>query len=44
MPDVSVLDVRLYGEKIGTLAPIAGDRTLFIFGKASPQQSQPSAL
>ncbi|RJT27836.1 type II toxin-antitoxin system HipA family toxin [Mesorhizobium waimense] len=34
MPDVSILDVRLYGEKIGTLTLIAGDRTLFAFDKA----------
>ncbi|RUV21085.1 HipA domain-containing protein [Mesorhizobium sp. M7A.F.Ca.MR.245.00.0.0] len=34
MPDVSVLDVRLYGEKIATLTLIPGDRTLFAFDKA----------
>lgn len=34
MPDVSVLDVRLYGDKIGTLTLIPGDRTLFAFDKA----------
>jgi serine/threonine-protein kinase HipA len=33
MPDVSVLDVRLYGEKIGTLTLIQGSRTLFAFNK-----------
>lgn len=34
MPDVSILDVRLYGDKIGTLTLIPGDRTLFAFDKA----------
>jgi serine/threonine-protein kinase HipA len=31
MADVSVLDVLLYGEPIGTLTRVAGDRTLFAF-------------
>jgi len=31
MPDVSVLNVLLYGEPIGTLTRVAGDRTLFAF-------------
>jgi serine/threonine-protein kinase HipA len=31
MADVSVLDVRLHGRKIGTLAHVQGDRTLFSF-------------
>jgi serine/threonine-protein kinase HipA len=31
MPDVSVLDVLLYGETIGTLTLLPGDRTLFAF-------------
>lgn len=31
MPDVSVLDVRLHGESIGTLTRFAGDRILFAF-------------
>ncbi|WP_029029218.1 type II toxin-antitoxin system HipA family toxin [Salinarimonas rosea] len=31
MPDVSVLDVRLHGETIGTLAHLGGDRTIFAF-------------
>lgn len=34
MPDVSVLDVQLYGEQIGTLTLIQGSRTLFAFNKA----------
>ncbi|MEI9405675.1 type II toxin-antitoxin system HipA family toxin [Mesorhizobium argentiipisi] len=33
MPEVSVLDVRLYGEKIATLTLIPGERTLFAFDK-----------
>lgn len=31
MADVSVLEVRLYGEVIGTLTRVPGDRTLFAF-------------
>lgn len=31
MPDVSVLDVLLYGEKVATLTNVGGDRTLFAF-------------
>ena len=34
MPDVSVLNVLLYGEPIGTLTRVAGDRTLFAFNAA----------
>lgn len=34
MADVSVLDVRLYGEPIATLTHVAGDRTLFAFNEA----------
>ena len=34
MADVSVLDVLLYGEPIGTLTRVAGDRTLFAFNEA----------
>jgi serine/threonine-protein kinase HipA len=34
MPDVSVLDVLLHGEQIGTLTLIQGSRTLFTFSKA----------
>jgi serine/threonine-protein kinase HipA len=31
MADVSVLDVLLYEEPIGTLTGVSGDRTLFAF-------------
>ncbi len=31
MTDVSVLDVNLYGEPIGTLTHVGGDRTIFAF-------------
>ena len=34
MPDISVLDVLLYGKPIGTLTRVAGDRTLFAFNEA----------
>lgn len=34
MANVSVLDVRLYGEPIGTLTRVDGDRTLFAFNEA----------
>jgi serine/threonine-protein kinase HipA len=34
MPDVSVLDVLLYGEPIGTLTFLQGERTLFAFNEA----------
>ena len=34
MADVSVLEVLLYGEAIGTLTRVAGDRTLFAFNEA----------
>jgi serine/threonine-protein kinase HipA len=34
MPDVSVLDVLLYGEPIGTLTHLPGDRTLFAFNES----------
>lgn len=33
MPDVSVLDVRLYGRSIATLTHLQGDRTIFAFNK-----------
>lgn len=33
MADVSVLDVLLYGEPIGTLTRVQGDRTLFAFNE-----------
>ena len=34
MPDVSVLEVLLYGEPVGTLTLVQGDRTLFAFNQA----------
>jgi serine/threonine-protein kinase HipA len=34
MPDVSVLEVLLYDEPIGTLTHLQGDRTLFAFNQA----------
>ncbi|MFA5951872.1 MAG: type II toxin-antitoxin system HipA family toxin [Hyphomicrobium sp.] len=34
MPDVSVLDVRLYGRSIATLTNLQGDRTIFAFNEA----------
>ena len=34
MPDVSILDVLLYGEPVGTLTRVGGDRTLFAFNDA----------
>ncbi len=34
MADVSVLDILLYGEPIGTLTRVDGDRTLFAFRQA----------
>ena len=33
MPNVSVLNVLLYGEPIGTLTRVSGDRTLFAFSE-----------
>ncbi len=34
MPDVSVLDVLLYGEPVGTLTLVQGDRTIFAFNQS----------
>lgn len=34
MADVSILDVLLYGEPVGTLTRVAGDRNLFAFNEA----------
>jgi serine/threonine-protein kinase HipA len=34
MPDLSVLDVLLHGERIGTLTLVQGSRTLFTFDKS----------
>ena len=31
MPDVSVLEILLHGEKIATLTHVGGDRTIFAF-------------
>lgn len=33
MPDVSVLDVRLYDQPIGTLTHLQGERTIFAFNE-----------
>ena len=34
MPDVSVLDVRLYDTSIATLTHVQGDRTIFAFNQS----------
>ncbi len=34
MAEVSVLEVRLYGDPVGTLTRVSGDRTLFAFDQA----------
>jgi serine/threonine-protein kinase HipA len=34
MPDVSVLDVRLYGDSVGSLTLLQGDRTIFAFNES----------
>ena len=34
MPDVSVLQIRLYGKQIGALTRVQGDRNLFAFNQA----------
>lgn len=44
MPDVSVLDVLLYDEPIGTLTRVAGDRTLFAFNEAYIANADRSTL
>jgi serine/threonine-protein kinase HipA len=44
MANVSVLDVLLYGEPIGTLTRVAGDRTLFAFNEAYIADAQRPAL
>jgi len=33
MTELPVLDVALYGERIGSLTLLPGDRTLFVFGE-----------
>jgi len=41
MPDVSVLEILLYGEPAGTLTRVQGDRSLFAFNEsyiANPQR------
>jgi len=42
--DVSVLDVLLYGEPVGTLTRVAGDRTLFAFNEAYIADTQRPVL
>jgi len=44
MADVSVLDVHLYGEPIGTYTRVAGDRTLFAFDEAYIAEAQRPVL
>lgn len=44
MPDISVLDVRLHGDRIGTLTLIPGDRTLFAFDKAYIENPERATL
>lgn len=40
MPDVSTLNVLLYGEPIGTITHVGGDRTLFAFTDSYIQNAQ----
>jgi len=44
MADVSVLEVLLYGEPIGTLTRVGGDRTLFSFNDAYAANEQRPTL
>jgi serine/threonine-protein kinase HipA len=44
MADVSVLDVLLHGEPIGTITRISGDRTLFTFNEAYIENSNRPVL
>ena len=44
MPNVSVLDVRLYGESIGTLTHLQGDRTIFAFNEDYVENSDRPTL
>lgn len=44
MADVAVLNVYLYGEPIGTLTRVAGDRTLFAFNEAYIADAQRPVL
>ena len=44
MPNVSVLNIQLYGETIGNLTNVQGDRTLFTFTDAYIANQQRSTL
>lgn len=44
MADVSVLNVYLYGEPVGTITRVAGDRTLFAFDEAYIADAQRPVL
>ncbi len=44
MPDVSVLEVRLYDDPIGTLTHLQGDRTIFAFNEAYVQNADRPTL
>jgi len=44
MPDVSTLNVSLYGEPIGTLTHVGGDRTLFAFRESYIEDRQRQLL
>lgn len=44
MPDVSILDVLLHGDKIGTLTHVGGDRTLFAFTERYAADRQRAVL
>ncbi len=44
MADVSVLDVLLYDEPIGTLTRVGGDRSLFAFNDAYIEDADPPVL
>lgn len=44
MADVSILNVYLYGEPIGTITRVAGDRTLFAFDEAYIADAQRPVL
>ena len=44
MPEVSVLDVRLYGEPIATLTHLQGGRTIFAFNEAYIEEERRPTL
>ena len=44
MPDVSVLNVLLYGEPIGTITNVQGDKSLFAFNQAYIDNAQRPTL